>query len=215
MIDHAVLAPEADEPRIAAACEAAKANAFHAVCVASSWVTFAASAVAGSDVKVCTTIGFPHGTSLTSAKVVEAERAVLAGAHELDTVINAGFLKSGYDKKVVGDIGAVVESARSLSSRVIVKVILETSLLSEDEKVRGCRLAEEASADFVKTSTGFGPRGATVEDVRLLRKTVGDRLGVKAAGGIRDLRAVLAMIEAGANRIGSSSSVAVMREYRR
>ncbi len=212
MIDHTALKPDTTPERIRRLCAEALEFGFGAVCVAPVWVPMVANALAGSPIKVATVIGFPHGNTLSSVKGYEATETVKAGAEELDMVVNVGALKSDQADALYRDISTVVEAAKSAGGAVV-KVILETALLSDAEKVLGAQIAEKAGADYVKTSTGFASGGATVEDVALLRRTVGDRLGVKASGGIRTLRTALAMIEAGATRLGASSSVAIMQEF--
>ncbi|MHA1653606.1 MAG: deoxyribose-phosphate aldolase [Candidatus Thorarchaeota archaeon] len=207
MIDHTELKPNATEERIRNLCSEAIEHGFGAVCVNGCNVQTAAKMLDGSGVAVCSVVGFPLGAMATSAKAYEARTAVEDGAAEIDMVLNVGALKSRNLDYVRNDIAAVVAAVPS----AIVKVILETGYLEEDEIVLACRLAEEAGAHFVKTSTGFGPRGATVEDVRLMRKTVGDRLGVKAAGGIRTFEDAVAMIEAGATRIGASRGIDILQ----
>jgi deoxyribose-phosphate aldolase len=209
-LDHSVLRPDAVPADIARACAEAREYRMFAVCVAPVFVGLAAQELAGCAVKVVSVIGFPHGNTLPRAKAAEARLALEAGAGELDMVLQVGALKSGDTDLVLQDIRGVVEAARERGA--LVKVILETALLDDAEKRLACRLAEEAGADFVKTSTGFGPGGATEADVRLLRATVGDRLGVKASGGIRNLEQALAMIRAGADRLGASASVGMLRE---
>jgi deoxyribose-phosphate aldolase len=179
------------------------------VCVNSYWVPLAAAEVAGSPVKVCSVVGFPLGATSTEAKAAEAQAALQAGAHEIDMVQNIGALRSGDYDAVQADIAAVVEVAHR--SGAIVKVILETALLDDDQKVIACQLAKKAGADFVKTSSGFGPSGATIHDVQLMRSTVGPEMGVKASGGIRTLDDLNKMIAAGATRIGASSSVQIVQ----
>lgn len=208
MIDHTLLKPNATEQEIRALCEEARKYRFASVCVNPSYVALAASCLAGSGVKVCTVIGFPLGATTSTAKALETRDAIANGATEIDMVINVGALKSGNNALVKKDIEAVVEAA---AGRAIVKVILETSLLTDEEKVRACLLSKYAGADFVKTATGFGPGGATVEDIALMRKTVGAEMGVKASGGIRDLKTAQAMIAAGATRVGASASVAIVK----
>ena len=208
MIDHTLLDPTATREGIERLCEEAKAYNVHAVCVNSNWVPLAISSLKGSDIKVCSTVGFPLGASLPEVKVFEARTVIGLGAAEVDMVINIGALKSQDLAAVRNDIAQVVNS----SGGSLVKVIIETAYLTSQEKVQACKLAEEAGAAFVKTSTGFGAGGATIADVSLMRKTVGNRLGVKAAGGIRTLRDALDMIEAGATRIGTSSTVQILRE---
>ena len=209
-IEHTVLRPDATKDQVVRLCEEAKQFNFAAVVVNPYHVALAARLTRDTPVKVATVIGFPLGATLTSVKRFEASEALRLGADELDMVINVGALKSGERDAVTGDIAAVVEVARRAS--VIVKVILETAYLTDDEKKLGCELCLAANADFVKTSTGFGPAGATVEDVALMRRVVGNRAGVKAAGGIRNARDASAMIAAGADRIGASASVAIMQE---
>lgn len=206
MIDHTLLKPEATKEQIQALCEEAKTYQFASVCVNPYWVKEAASKLQGTEVKVCTVIGFPLGATTTEVKVFETQKAIEQGATEIDMVMNMGALKSGDLDQVKDDIAAVVEAAQGLT----VKVILEVGLLSQDEIVLACELSKSAGAHFVKTSTGFGHGGATVEAVQLMRKTVGSELGVKASGGVRDHASVLKMIEAGANRIGASSGVAIV-----
>lgn len=210
--DHTALKPEASEPQIALLCDEAREYRFWSVCVAPSWVAYAKQRLEGSGVKVDTVVGFPHGNNMTSVKAFEAEQALAAGADELDMVLNVGLLKSGARERVLADIREVVRVARQ-SREALVKVILETALLTEQEKIAGAEIAVEAGADFVKTSTGFGSTGATIADVALLRRVVGPKTGVKASGGIRDLQAALAMIKAGATRLGASASVAIMHEF--
>lgn len=210
-IDHTALKPETTRADVERLCLETVEHGFAAACVAPAWAAAAAGVLRGSASRVCAVIGFPHGNSLSESKAHEARRAVEAGARELDMVIAVGFLKGGERDAVRADIEAVVAEARRAGA--LVKVILETSLLTDEEKALGCRLAEEAGADFVKTSTGFGPGGATVEDTRLLAGAVGGRLGVKAAGGIRTLDFALALIEAGATRLGCSRSVELLREF--
>lgn len=208
-IDHTVLKPETTRDQIIRLCEEAAYFNFAAVCVSPWWITLAASLLNGTPVKVATTVGFPHGVNHTTVKRFEAEEAVRLGAKELDMVINLGALKSGDRLSVQNDIAAVTEVGHA--GGAIVKVILETPLLTLEEKILSCELSLAAKADFVKTATGF-MGAATVEDVSLMRGVVGDRAGVKAAGGVRTATAALAMIEAGANRIGTSSGVAIVHE---
>jgi len=212
IFDHTALKPETSELQIAQLCEEAREFHFWSVCVAPSWVAYAKERLARSGVKVDTVIGFPHGNTTSSAKAFEAEQMLLAGADELDLVLNVGLLKSGAHTKVFADIFEVVQVARRRQG-VLVKVILETALLTQEEKIAGAEIAVRAGADFVKTSTGFGPAAATIADVALLRRVVGSKIGVKASGGIRDLQTALAMVQAGATRLGASSSVAIMRQF--
>lgn len=200
-IDHTQLKPDATKEKIVALCSEAKEYDFASVCINPCWIPLAKELLAGSDVKVCTVIGFPLGAMSTSAKCLEAADAVRAGAEEVDMVINIGMLKDGNDDYVRNEIAAI---KKACDGRLL-KVIIETCLLTEEEKVRACVLAKEAGADFVKTSTGFSTGGATVEDVALMRRTVGPDMGVKAAGGVRDKETFEAMIKAGATRIGTSS----------
>jgi len=208
MIDHTLLDPSASRHRVERLCEEAKTYDVYAVCVNPTWVPLAVNLLRGSDVKVCSTVGFPLGASLPEVKVFEAETVVSLGAAEVDVVINIGALKSQDLRSVREDIARVVQA----STGAPVKVIIETPYLNEEEKVQACKLAQEAGAAFVKTSTGFGPGGATVADVALMRKTTGSRLGVKASGGIRTLKDAIEMIEAGATRIGTSSTVQILKE---
>jgi len=211
MIDHTLLRPEARAADVVRVCDEALHFAFATVCVAPVWVPLAAGslAAAATRTRVATVIGFPHGNTLPEVKAFEARRALEAGAQELDMVLQIGALKSGEDELALRDIRGVVSTARENSA--VVKVIIETALLSDDEKVRACRLALEAGADYVKSSTGFAAAGATVQDVALMRRVVGERMGVKAAGGIKTLETALAMLDAGATRLGCSASVAIMR----
>ncbi|MFA5138645.1 MAG: deoxyribose-phosphate aldolase [Elusimicrobiota bacterium] len=208
MVDHTLLKPGATQEEIGKLCKEAREYCFASVCVNPSYVSLAAKLLAGSGVKVCTVVGFPLGSTTPTVKAIEARDAMANGAEEIDMVINVGALKSGNDALVADDIRAVRDATRGK----LLKVILETSLLTNDEKVRACRMSKEAGADFVKTSTGFGGGGATVEDVKLMRETVGPLLGVKASGGIRDTATARAMIEAGANRLGTSASVAIVTD---
>lgn len=207
-IDHTLLKPEATRDQIRKLCDEALAHHFASVCVNPCWVRLCAEALRGSDVKVCTVIGFPLGATLSSVKAFEAEECIRQGAGEVDIVINIGALKSGDRQYVEDDIRFVVERAHALGA--LVKVIIETALLTQDEKVLACRLSQSAGADFVKTSTGFAGGGATAEDVALMRQVVGDAMGVKAAGGIRTYDDALRMIQAGANRLGTSAGVQII-----
>ncbi|MBN2498892.1 MAG: deoxyribose-phosphate aldolase [Deltaproteobacteria bacterium] len=206
LIDHTLLKPDATEADIRRLCAEAREHSFASVCVNPAWVALSAQLLAGSPVKVCTVIGFPLGATTPTAKAIETRDAIANGATEIDMVINVGALKSGDDELVKRDIEAVVQAARG---QALVKVILETALLSREEKVKACLLAKMAGADFVKTSTGFSSGGATVEDIALMRETVGPDMGVKASGGIRDRQTADAMVAAGATRIGASASVAI------
>lgn len=206
-IDHTLLRPDATKAEMDKLCAEAKEYSFYSVCVNSSWVEYCAKQLRGSGVKVCAVVGFPLGAMDGRAKGFETRHAVEAGADEIDMVINVGALKSGDAKKVEEDIRWVRRSTRQ---KTVLKVIIEAALLNDDEKVLACRLALNADADFVKTSTGFAKGGATVQDVALMRRTVGPKTGVKAAGGIRSFEDAVNMIEAGANRLGTSSSVAIV-----
>jgi deoxyribose-phosphate aldolase len=213
LFDHTLLRPQATRPEIEQLAEQAHRWSFATVCVNSAWIPVAAERLRGSGVRVASVAGFPLGAALTSIKRAEAERAILAGAQEIDMVMNVGALKSGDLARAEGDIRGVAEVCHA--SGVLVKVILENAYLSDEEKVTACRIAQNAGADFVKTSTGFGPSGAREEDVRLMRATVGPAMGVKAAGGIRNLNDALRMLQAGATRLGSSASVAILEEAAR
>lgn len=204
---HTLLRADAVKDEITKLTEEAIRYQFASVCVNPAWVAYCAEQLAGTPVKVCTVIGFPLGASTTAVKAYETADAIANGADEIDMVINVGQLKAGNDDEVERDIAAVVTAA---AGKALVKVIIETCLLTEDEKVRACELAVKAGADFVKTSTGFSTGGATREDVALMRRTVGERAGVKASGGVRSLEDVNTMIEAGATRIGASSGVSIM-----
>ncbi len=210
IIDHTLLRPDATEDDIKTICDEAKQYNFASVCINPTHVRFAARQLAGSEVKVCTVIGFPLGATTTSDKIQETQRAIAGGATEIDMVINIGALKDKENQFVERQIASIVDEAHR--GGALCKVIIETALLTNDEKERVCRFAARAGADFVKTSTGFSKWGATVEDVALMRRVVGPKIGVKAAGGVRSLADALAMIEAGANRIGASSGVAIVQE---
>lgn len=206
-IDHTLLKPEATPDQFDVLCTEAKEHHFYSVCVNSSWVPYCARKLQGSDVKVCAVVGFPLGAMSGRAKNFETRHAVEEGAREIDMVINVGALKAGDLKTVEEDIRWV---RRACPRNVILKVIIETALLSDDEKVIACQLAKRADADFVKTSTGFSHHGATVQDVKLMRRTVGPKMGVKAAGGVRSFEDAVEMIAAGATRIGTSSGVKIL-----
>ncbi|MCR4429486.1 MAG: deoxyribose-phosphate aldolase [Tepidanaerobacteraceae bacterium] len=214
-IDHTQLKPEATYEDVEKLCSEAKKYGFCSVFVNSCYAKYAVEKLMGSEVNVGVAVGFPLGAASSEAKAFEAEQAIKAGAREVDMVINIGLLKSGDYFAVREDIEAVVKAAKRINPEAKVKVILEMCYLNPGEKVSACELARDAGADFVKTSTGFGPGGATVEDVELMKKLVGETMGVKAAGGIRDLRTAMAMIEAGATRIGTSSGVAILSELNR
>ena len=214
VIDHSVLKPESTASDISVGAEIAIRNSVASLCIRPSDVHQARELLAGSTVELSTVIGFPHGTTTTATKVFESVEAVKAGAVELDMVLNVGWLVSGRVDEVTADIAAVVSAAKSENPKVMVKVIFETALLSEDQIVAACQASETAGADYVKTSTGFAATGATAAHIRLMRETVGQRLGVKASGGVRTLDAIIDMIDAGATRVGSSSTDAVLAEFR-
>lgn len=205
-IDHTALKPNTTEDQIRKLCAEAKEHGFASVCVNPTWVKLCSDLLAGTDVKVCTVIGFPLGANLPELKAYEAKLAVEQGAGEVDMVLNVGALKSGNIELVERDIRTV----RNAVPTATLKVIIETCLLTDDEKVVACQLSQKAGADFVKTSTGFSTGGATVEDIRLMRNTVGPDMGVKASGGVKDFAGAQAMIEAGATRLGCSAGVAIM-----
>lgn len=207
MIDHTLLKQDATRIDIEKLCEEAKQFEMKSVCVNPTWVKFAKEKLKGSQVLVCTVIGFPLGATTTDVKVFETKNAIENGADEIDMVINIGALKNNEYDIVLEDIQKVVEAAQNKT----VKVIIETALLTDEEKIKACELAKRAGAHFVKTSTGFAKSGATVEDVLLMRQTVGKELGVKASGGVRSLEDMKKMIEAGATRIGTSSGVQIMK----
>ncbi len=205
LFDHTILKADATREMVERVCREAREHHFMSVCVNSYYTGFVADELQGSDVRVCTVVGFPLGQMSTKAKVAETRIAVEDGADEIDMVINVGALKGEDDAVVFEDIRAV----RKACEGKVLKVIIETCLLNEEEKVRACRLAMEAKADFVKTSTGFSTGGATKEDVALMRKIVGDTMGVKASGGIRDKEKAVEMLEAGADRLGTSATIAI------
>lgn len=209
LIDHTALKADTTEEQILTLCAEAKEFKFASVCVNPTWVKLAAEQLKDTEeVKVCTVIGFPLGASTPEVKAFETTNAIENGANEVDMVINIAALKDHNDELVERDIRAVVEAAKGLA---LTKVIIETSLLSEEEKVRACEIAVRAGTDFVKTSTGFSTGGATVEDIALMRKTVGPSIGVKASGGVRDLDGARAVIDAGATRIGASAGVSIVK----
>jgi deoxyribose-phosphate aldolase len=210
LIDHTLLKPEAADDDIKKLCEEAARYRFASVCVNPTWVRAAACNLSGTGIPVCTVIGFPLGATLADVKAYEARRAIFDGAREVDMVINIGALKSGDDCLVEHDIRSVVEVAHEYDA--ICKVIIETALLTDDEKVRACLAAKKAGADFVKTSTGFSKGGATVADIALMRRTVGSELGVKASGGVKGLADARKLVEAGATRIGASVGVKIAQE---
>jgi deoxyribose-phosphate aldolase len=212
LIDHTVLTPDTTEERIVELCAEARENCFASVCVNPCWVPLAAAELRGSSSVVCTVIGFPFGANRAPVKAFEAEQAVHDGALEIDMVLNIGFLKSGRYAEVEDDIRGVVEATRNASGgKGIVKVILETALLTDEEKVIACVLSQNAGADFVKTSTGFAKGGASPQDIALMRRVAGEKMGVKASGGIRSLETAEQMVASGATRIGASASVAIVQ----
>ena len=212
MIDHTLLKPDATRQNIEELCREAAEFTFATVCVNPVWVALSARLLASTGVRVCSVVGFPLGATTADVKEYETRRAIFDGAREIDMVINIGALKSGDLRVVERDIEAVTASCRECGA--LSKVILEAALLTDDEKVSACTLAKAACADYVKTSTGFGPGGATVADVALMRRAVGAGMGVKAAGGVRDLESVRAMIAAGATRVGASAGVKIVQQAR-
>jgi deoxyribose-phosphate aldolase len=208
VIDHTILKPEATADDVRRVCADARAYGFASVCVNPCWVALVAAELRGTPVKVCTVVGFPLGANATGTKMAETAAAIRVGAHEIDMVLNVGALRSGDHTTVANDIRAVAGVAHA--SGAILKVILETALLNDEQKVRACEIAKAAGADFVKTSTGFGPGGATAADISLMRRAVGPDLGVKASGGIRTLEDLRNMLAAGATRIGASASVQIV-----
>jgi len=212
MIDHTLLKPEATAHDVDALCREAAQFHFATVCVNPTWVARCAPLLAGSGVGVCSVVGFPLGATTADVKGYETRRAIFDGAREIDMVINVGALKSGDVRVVERDIESVVAPCRDCGA--LSKVIIEAALLTDDEKVTACTLAKAAGADYVKTSTGFGPGGATVADVALMRRVVGSEMGVKAAGGVRDLESATAMIAAGATRVGASAGVKIVQQAR-
>ncbi len=211
-IDHSLLKPELTEAEVIAGCELARLYHVASVCVKPCHVALATRLLKGSDVAVGTVVGFPHGSSTTAVKAAEARQAIADGAVELDMVINIGELRSGHAGYVEEDIRAVVEAAKG---KALVKVILENAYLADEEKALACRLAEAAGADFVKTSTGFAPSGATLEDLRLMRASVSPKVQVKAAHGVRTLDALLDVIDAGATRCGATATAAMLDEFKK
>lgn len=209
-IDHTLLKANATDEAITKLCDEALKYDFASVCVNPGYVKFCSEKLANSDVKVCTVIGFPLGATSTESKVFETKQAVKDGAKEIDMVINVSRLHEHDDDFVLNEIKKIRKACKGL----VLKVIIETCLLTDEEKVRACKLSKKAKADFVKTSTGFSTGGATVEDVKLMRKTVGKKMHVKASGGIRDAKTFLAMIKAGADRIGASSGVQIIEELK-
>jgi deoxyribose-phosphate aldolase len=211
-IDHSLLRPELDDAFIEAGCRLAARYDVASVCVRPADVRRAKAILEGTDVAVSTTVGFPHGNHATEVKVFEAKRALADGATELDMVLQIGALKSGRDADVEADIRAVVEVAHAAGA--IVKVIFENAYLTDDEKVRACHLSEAAGADFVKTSTGFAPSGATHDDLRLMRASTSPHVRIKAAGGVRTLDALLAVMEIGVTRIGATATETIIEDFR-
>ncbi|HAX72165.1 MAG TPA: deoxyribose-phosphate aldolase [Firmicutes bacterium] len=207
LIDHTVLKPDTTKAQILQLCQEAKEHDFASVCVNPTWVSLCAKELEGTDVKTCTVIGFPLGATLKEVKALETKLAIEAGATEIDMVINVGAAKDGDWNLVYEDIKAVVDAANG----VLVKVIIETCLLTDEEKVKACEMSVKAGAHFVKTSTGFSTGGATKEDVALMRQTVGEHVGVKASGGVRTSDDLKVMVEAGANRIGTSGGVSLVQ----
>jgi deoxyribose-phosphate aldolase len=213
VIDHTLLKPAATKEDIENLCREARELGFATVCVNPTWVALAAAELNGTSVRVCSVVGFPFGATPADVKGYETRRAIFDGAREIDMVINVGALKSGELRVVERDIEAVTGLCRD--GNVLSKVIIEAALLTDEEKITACTLAKAAGADYVKTSTGFGPGGATTADVALMRSVVGPEMGVKAAGGIRDLDTVKAMLAAGATRVGASTSVAIVQTIRK
>ena len=206
-IDHTLLKPQASEEDIIKICAEAKKYGFASVCVNAYYTSLVSNELQGTDVKTCIVVGFPLGATTKEVKAFEAKQAIENGAQEIDMVVNVGAIKSNKYDVVKEDIKAVVDAA---SGRALVKVILETCLLTDEEKVKVCEIAKEVGANFVKTSTGFSTGGATVHDIKLMRKTVGEEMGVKASGAVRTTEDAKAVIEAGASRIGASSSIAIV-----
>lgn len=207
LIDHTLLAPDATKEQIKKICDEAKQYNFASVCVNPSWIRYCKEQLKGSDVKVCTVIGFPLGATIMASKISEAKYSLYEGADELDMVINIGRLKDHDDEYVKNEIAEL----KNVAGDKVLKVIIETCLLTDEEKVRVCKLAKEAKADFVKTSTGFSKGGATVADIKLMRETVGPEMGVKASGGVKTKEDLVAMVEAGATRIGTSHGVDLVK----
>ena len=209
-IDHTLLKQDATDEGINKLCDEALEHNFASVCVNPGYVKFCYEKLKESDVKVCTVVGFPLGATSTESKVFETKQAIKDGASEIDMVINVSRLKEKDDEYVLNEIKKITRACKKL----VLKAIIETCLLNDEEKVRACKLAKKAKADFVKTSTGFSTGGATISDVKLMRKAVGKKMGVKASGGVRDSKAFLDMIKAGANRIGTSSGIKIMEELK-
>jgi deoxyribose-phosphate aldolase len=214
MIDHTIIKPTATKPEVTKFCQEAKKHGFATVVVNPYHITLAHEKLKGTDVKTCSTIGFPIGATLAGIKAQETQKAVELGAQELDMVINISALKSKDYQTVKNDIQAVVDTAKNQDKNTVVKVIIETGFLTDPEKILACKLVKQAKADYVKTSTGLFSGGATESDIKLMRQTVGKKMGVKAAGGIRTLKTALAMIQAGANRIGTSTAIQIIQEIK-
>ena len=212
VIDHTLLKPDATRQELEKLCREAAEFRFATVCVNPAWVSFCSAQLRGTSVGVCTVVGFPLGATTADVKNYETRRVIFDGAREVDMVINVGALKSGDVRTVERDIEAVAQPCRDAG--VLSKVIIEAALLTDEEKVTACTLAKAAGADYVKTSTGFGPGGATVADVALMRRVVGAEMGVKAAGGVRDLEGLKAMVAAGATRVGASAGVKIVQQSR-
>ncbi len=212
VIDHSLLRPELTQEEVIAGCELAKQYHVATVCVKPCHVTLAQKILDGTDVLVSTVVGFPHGANLTTVKVFEAQQAIAQGAKELDMVLNIGELRAGNFDFVRSDVQAVVEAAHAHGVKV--KVILENAYLTDEEKVKACQLCERAGADWVKTSTGFAPSGATIPDLKLMRATVGPQVQVKAAGGVRSLDALLEVMEAGCTRSGATATAAMLEDFK-
>jgi len=213
LIDHTLLKPEATRADLDTCIKTAIESDVKAMCIRPMDVSYSAKALEGSNVLLCTVVGFPHGTVTTATKVAETIEAVKHGAIEVDMVMNLGLFASGEYEQVQDDIAQVVKAAKSTNPKAEIKVILETCLWTDEQVIKACELTEAAGADFVKTSTGFAASGATTEVIRLMRKTVGDRLGVKASGGVRTLDALIDMAEAGASRVGASGTPAILLEF--
>ncbi|MFM7030523.1 MAG: deoxyribose-phosphate aldolase [Micrococcales bacterium] len=212
-IDHTVLKPEAVRDEIVRACEVAAKAKTASLCIRPMDVRLAVELLAGTGVPVCTVVGFPHGSTTTATKVFETIEAVEAGCLEVDMVLNISQLRDGFFDAVQSDIAAVVDAAKGVNPDAIVKVIFETSLLNREQIIKACQLSEAAGADFVKTSTGFSSAGATIENVALMRECVGDRLKVKASGGVRTLDALIDFVEAGADRCGASATESILEDF--
>jgi deoxyribose-phosphate aldolase len=212
-IEYTLLRADATREDIRRLCREADEFGFATVCVSPCFVSLAARELAGSPVRVCTVVGFPLGTNTIAAKVAEARQAALDGTDEIDIVLNIGALKEGDTAYLMSEADKVIEGARDVRRDILVKLIAETGYLAESEKLVACWVATGAGADYIKNATGFGPSGASVEEIRFLRRAVGPHFGVKAAGGIRDLATALALLEAGADRLGTSAGAAIMREW--